>query len=109
MNYNFIRKTKDREFSLKKDLEQTAEDASNLMCKISPIYRKVGLEKLVKKSEKILGELDAENRAQVETGYAFGTIYLGLGIMLGNLIFYVFSGGFYGFSLLYHSTTKKIK
>lgn len=109
MSYNFIRKTKDRKFSLKEDLDQTAEDASNLMYKISPIYRKVGLEKLVKKSEKILGELDAMSRAQVETGYTVGTIYLGLGIIIGNPLLCVLSGGFYCLSLLHHSAMKKIK
>ena len=109
MGYNFVRKIKQKEFSLKKDLEQSAERTSNLMYKLSPVYKKIGLEKLVKLSEKTLGELDEKSRAQVETGYASGTLILGLGIITGNPVFYVLTGGFYCLSLLHHSAMKKTK
>ena len=42
----------------------------------SKIYKKVGLEKLVKLSEHILGRLDERARWLVESDYAFGTIGL---------------------------------
>lgn len=107
MNYNFIKKIRNHEFSLKEDFNQTIKDErSFIMHRMHSVYRKIGLDKLVKSSEKILGPLDDESRATVETGYATGTIILGLGIGIGNPVYFIATGTLYGLSLLHHSAMR---
>jgi len=113
MNYNFIKKMRNHEFSLRGDFNQTVEDvlssceaSARLMHKMHPVYRKMGLDKLVKSSERILGPLDDENRAEVETAYAVGTISLGLGVGTGEPLHLLTTGILYGLGLLHHSAMR---
>ena len=77
MSYNFIRKIRDGEFSLGEDVRQTLNDMIRLG---NGVYRDIGLDKLVRVSERYLGNLDDENRFLVESLYATGLAMLILGI-----------------------------
>lgn len=75
----------------------------------SPVYKKIGLDKIVKKSESLLGKIDDRSRAQVETGYVIGTGINLVGI-LGNepLPCLTFGSITYILSLLHHSAMSDI-
>jgi hypothetical protein len=102
MSYNFIKKIKDKEFSFKEDFMQTGEDIENLMLKISPAYRKIGLEKIVKSSEKYFGQLNDRDRAVVGSEYLAGTAMIGLGIVSANPVCFVSAAGCYALGYLHH-------
>jgi len=49
-----------------------------------PVYKALGIEKLVKLSEGVLGELNEKSRKDVEAGYAMATGFLIAGDVTGN-------------------------
>ena len=73
-----------------------------------PLYKAIFMEKLVKSSEKLLGELDEDSRIDVEAAYTFGTGLLGAGIYTGNYFFYVASALTYSLGALHHSTISEL-
>ena len=102
MTYNFLQKIKKREFSLKEDASQTFED----------LYKYVGLEFLVKLSEKRYGQLDKNNRLMVETCYAASLFLLGSAIYNNNTnsgVNILGSFGCFGLGFLHHNYITKQK
>ncbi len=49
-----------------------------------PVYKALGIEKLVKLSEGVLGELNEKSRKDVEAGYVMATGFLIAGDVTGN-------------------------
>jgi len=110
MDYNFIKKIRDYEF-WENNLNQAVENINSILLRLSPVYRAIGLEKLVKSSERILGQLDNLSRAQVETAYATATVLLAMGVMAdkpgARAGYMVTSAALYALGLLHHDAVRE--
>ena len=73
----------------------------------APLYRKIGLEKLIKKSEKYLGEIDYHTRNEVAAGYSLSTLLLAEGIITLNPLFFIGSGTIYLLAGIHHKAMSK--
>lgn len=104
--YSGIKKIWNGEFSWREDFEQTEEHIDSAMRGLNQVYRKIGLDRLTKSSERILGPLDEKQRAYVTTGYVLGTTSLGLGIALSP-IFYIPAGAVYAATLIHHNAMRQ--
>ncbi len=88
-------------------LEQIANRIDKLMDGFTPVYRKIGVDRVMRISERVLGSLDDSSRAYVATGHLFATANLAAGIVTGQPILYVLAGTCYGISLLHHGAMSR--
>ena len=103
MVYNPIKNIIKGNFSLQEDINQTIE-------RFDKFYKKIGLEKLIRKTESKLGTLDEITRRQVGFAYLSGTVteILALGCLAsygpGDATYLAFCGAaMYGLGALHHN------